>query len=347
MDAFIIVTPGFPADENDTTCLPPVQQFMLSLKKLYPQFQLVVLTFQYPFEKKEYQWHGVRVISIGGKNRPKLFRLITWIRAYRVLKELRKENKIRGKVRLWLTECSLVGKFFCYRFKLPHYMWIQGQDAKKENQYIKRIRPKGSEVIAISDFTKSEFYKNHGQMPFLVAENGIAPASFPALNTSLRKIDVLGVGSLIPLKNYPLFFEIVSEIKKTYPHIHVVIAGQGPEELTLKELLKKANLESHVHLLGSVPHPEVLDLMANSKVFLHTSVYEGNSTVLMEALYSGCKVYSTRPLADRKIKNLNVLSSKNDLIKGVLGALRSKSVPERVLFNSMDDTARKIMNLFN
>ena len=33
----VILTPGFPADESDTTCLPLLQQVILHLKKYDPE----------------------------------------------------------------------------------------------------------------------------------------------------------------------------------------------------------------------------------------------------------------------------------------------------------------------
>lgn len=346
MGVFILLTPGFPENENDTTCLPAFQQFALSVKKLIPPSEFIIISFQYPFFRREYYWNGIRVISIGGANKPAPLRLLTWYRAYRSLHKINKAVKIDGLLSLWLTECSLVGKYFARFNNLKHYMWLIGQDAKSSNQYIKRIKPSADNIIAMSCFLKEEYLKNHGQQPFMVAENGINESTFPALNTGERTIDILGVGSLIKLKNYPLFFEIVFEIKKQLPTIQVVIAGTGTEEQVLKHLLKVMQLENTIRLVGSIPHLQILELMATSKVFLHTSNYEGNSTVLMEALYSGCRVFSTRSLSDRTIKNLTVLSQKEDFVKGIVTSLNSLANPERILFNTMDESARKIMNLF-
>lgn len=346
MNVFVIVTPGFPKDETDTTCLPAFQQFALSLKKLYPVTGLIVLSFQYPFEKKEYLWYGIKVISLGGKNQGGFRRILTWIRADVALKKIAKQNSIIGLVSLWISECAYVADRFAKKRQLKHFTWIIGQDAKKENKYVSRIKPKTFQLIAMSDFLKDEFFKNHGIHPGHVIENGINTSVFPVLNIGKREIDILGVGSLSSLKNYTLFIEVVAEVKKIFPGVKAVIAGTGEEEAHLKELMSKLGLQNNFMFLGSLPHKHIFDQMNHSRIFLHTSRYEGNSTVLMEALYSGCQVISTCTLSHEPVKNLSVKTSKEDLIKKTLELLWENNSPEKIVFNTMDRSAEKIMNLF-
>jgi hypothetical protein len=52
-EIFIILSPGFPESEADSTCLPMQQQFVRALKEMYPGLDIVVLTFQYPYHQKE------------------------------------------------------------------------------------------------------------------------------------------------------------------------------------------------------------------------------------------------------------------------------------------------------
>lgn len=347
MATFVILTPGFPENEEDSTCLPAFQQFALSLQKLYPQYELVVITFQYPFKKREYVWNEIRVIALGGNNRPLLSRFLIWIQAYRALKQLKKETQIIGLLSLWLSECALVGKVFSKVHHLKHFMWLIGQDAKKSNQYIKRIRPKGEEIIAMSDFLEEEYFQNHGRRPFMIAENGIIPGSFPEFNAGARPIDVLGVGSLIPLKNYALFIEIIADLKREIPQIQAVIVGTGEEEHRLKTLVKVLGLEQNLRFAGLQPHAAVFDLMNQSKVFLHTSHYEGNSTVLMEALYSGCYTFSTRPLSNTPVEHLYILSDKESFVNALRDHFRKKPLNTRVVFNTMDASVTKIMELYS
>ncbi len=342
----IIVTPGFPTNEQDTSCLPAFQQFVLSLKTQFPQNNLMVISFQYPFEKKEYTWNGISVIALGGKNRSKLFRVMIWLKAYQVLSRIKKQHSIMGIVSLWATECALVANTFAKKNKLKHLIWIIGQDAKVTNKYIALIKPEPGQLMAMSDFLKDEFFKNHHITPGFVVENGIKESVFPEFNINERPIDIFGAGSLIPLKNYSLFIELIAEVKLIFPDIQAAIAGGGEEKNKLQDLINKYDLSKTITLLGAKTHAETLDLMNAGKLFLHTSFYEGNSTVLMEALYSGCKVISTCPLSHQTTENLFIEREHTRLKEKILKLLsQNSSVQKRVVFNTMDRSAQRIVDL--
>ena len=135
-DTLVILSPGFPANEADSNCMPPQQLFVKALKEVCPGLNIIVVAFQYPFVTSEYQWYGVKVITIGGESRSKLFRLLTWMKAWRILRKLNKEYRLMGLLSFWFGECALVGTHFAKFHKLTHYSWILGQDAKKGNKYL-------------------------------------------------------------------------------------------------------------------------------------------------------------------------------------------------------------------
>ena len=148
----IILTPGFPADEADSTCLPLLQSVVTELKENYPRLDLVVLTFHYPFVKKTYKWKETEVISFNGSKKRNLFKLPLFISIWRKLKKIHREENVAGILSIWCGECAWIGKKFSKKFGLKHYCWLWGQDARKGNKYVKRIHPSSNELIALSDF---------------------------------------------------------------------------------------------------------------------------------------------------------------------------------------------------
>jgi glycosyltransferase involved in cell wall biosynthesis len=344
----VILTPGFPKDEADSTCLPFIQQFVLAYSKLYSPQSLVVISFQYPFQSHTYFWNSIAVISIGGKNKGKLYRRITWQKVNEQLKQLKNNHPILGLLSFFHDECALVGSKFAHRNKLKHYSWLQGQDAKKENKYVSKIQAKAESIIANSIFLQAEFYRNHNVKPKYVIDNGVNEAVFPTLNSGKRNIDVFGAGSLIPLKNYRLFIEVIGEIKKQFPFLNTVIAGQGEEFNGLNARIKELGLENTISLLGLKSHSEVLALMNDSKVFLHTSHYEGSGSVLSEALYSGCQVVSTVNSSNINFEEFNLILEKEKIIERISAILSQTTIThERVLFNSLENSAQQLAALFN
>ena len=342
----VILTPGFPSSETDYNCLPMQQSFVKSFKKKYPQLNIIILTFQYPYFKKKYNWYGNTVISFSGRNRRGFSKLLLRRKINAALKKINGTNEIIGMISFWCSECAYVGKKFADKYALKHFCWILGQDAKKENDYVKKINPRPNELIALSDFLQDEFEKNHSIRPDHVIPPGIDIENFPEKNLE-KDIDIIGVGSLIPLKQYDAFIEIIYELKEEIPRIRAMICGNGPEEKKLETLRNKLGLENNILITGELPHHEVLLLMQRSRILLHTSSYEGYGVVCLEALYSGANVVRLTRAMKQDIKNCYITSSKQKIKQIILNILQDPDmIYERVLTHSMSDIAKKMMALF-
>jgi glycosyltransferase involved in cell wall biosynthesis len=345
--ALFLFTPGFPADENDTTCLPFLQQLCLSIKRVAPNLPLVIFTFQYPFKQAEYEWNGIRVISFAGNNGRGIWRLLLWTKVMFKFFSLRKEYHVSGILSIWLSECALVAKTLSRISGVKYRCWIVGQDARVSNKYVRFIKPKGVELIAFSDFISKQMQENFNITPSYLVQNGVNDEVFPALNAGERMIWVLGAGSLIKLKNFELFIEVIAEITRTSGiAVKAVICGDGPEKLNLEKQIDACNLRNMVELYGNVPHPRVLELMNDSHVFLHTSEYDSSATVLHEALYAGCKVVSTCPVSEGNPENFYLETNRDAIVERVVQLLSDFRRPKRVVVNSMDDSARQMLNIF-
>ena len=342
----VILSPGFPKDEADTSCLPSQQIFVRALNKNFPYLKIIILSFQYPFSKAVYNWYGNMVIPFGGMNKGIIARLFLWRRLWRILHELKKENNIVGLFSYWCGECALIGKYFGKRNNMKHFSWITGQDARKGNKYIPLIRPQSHELIAMSDFLAKEFYRNYGIQPARVIPNGIDPSLFQAQSTE-RDITILGVGSLVPLKQYDVFINMVKEITKKIPAANAMLCGKGPQEMQLQKLIVRHQLQNNIVLTGEKTHSEILRLMQRARVFLHTSSYEGFSTVCLEALYAGCHVVSFVKPMQHDIAQWHIVHTKEQMIQKVLCLLNDAATQyDHVLAYSMDESGKSVMNLF-
>lgn len=334
----VVITPGFPANEADSTCLPAIQQMMLALKDKLGAHRFCIVTLHYPFEISNYYWHGIQVYSLAGQNKKGFGRLITWFAAWRKLLALKNQHHHLTILSLWLTDTSLLAKYFSKMYGLQCAFWAQGQDVKTNNKFMRLIRPEASQIISISHFNAEQLVKNFNLQPSCIANNGIRPASMPALNSSERTIDVLGVGSLIPVKNYRLFVEVIAELAKQFPQIKCMHAGEGILADELKHYVTTLGLNNHIQFLGNTAHESVLALMNTSKVFLHTSNFEGSSTVIAEALYMGCRVVSTVSISEANISTLQIGSTKEELVKLLAEALLAKQEPKQIMVHNLKDS---------
>ena len=342
----VILSPGFPENECDTACLPPKQVFIRALNQCFPQLAIVIISFQYPYRAGEYSWNGNKVIALGGKNRGNFFRLLTWWRARRILSSLQREYRIIGLLSFWCTESALVGKRFANKHHLRHFCWISGQDAKKENHYVKKIRPAEEELVAMSDFLVKNFQLNHQLRPSHRIPIGILKEDFTAPQQD-RIYDLIGAGSLIALKQFTVFIEVVKALKKQIPGIRSILFGEGPERKNLQHLIETYQLQDHICLAGEKPHSEVIEIMQRSKILLHPSSYEGFGSVCIEALAAGAQVISFVQPMDSWIHHWHIAGDTAQMIQMAACILQDPdtrfepSVPFDML-----DSARKMMTLF-
>jgi len=345
-ETLVILSPGFPKNEADSTCMPPQQVFVKSLKAICPGLQIIVIAFQYPFKPGEYKWNGVKVISLAGKNHGGIGRAVTWFKAWTTLKKIDKSNKPIGILSFWLGECAFVGNRFAKQYHLMHYTWLLGQDAKKDNKYFRWINPKGESLIALSDFIAREVKKNYGVSPANVIPVGVDTSLFARRHIK-RDIDILGAGSLIPLKQYNVFVDMISFLKQFFPEIKAAICGNGPELEQLKALSVSRGLEHNLSFPGELPHKEVLSLMQRSKIFLHTSGYEGFGAVLSEALYSGAHVVSFCKPMLKAFRNHHVVKTSEEMKTEIITILNNKHRGhDPVLVCPVEQVAKNMISLF-
>ena len=346
-NTFVILTPGFPKDESDTTCLPMLQSFIRSLNEKFPRLNIMILAFQYPYFKKKYKWYGNTVISFNGRNRGGLSKLFLMANWYAALKKIHHANKINGMLSFWYAECALVGKRFADKYQMKHYCWMWGQDAKKGNKYVSLAKLKPDELIAFSDFLQDEFEKNYGIRPLYVITPGIDEKEFSFRDTK-KDIDITAAGSLIPLKQYDIFIRLIAEIKKQIPLIKVVLIGDGPERKKLENVIALSGLQSNIMLTGELPHSDVLQWMQKAKIFMHTSSYEGFGIVCIEALCCGAEVISFIKPMHTEIDNWHIVTNKEEMIKKAIEILKKpKTEHKSIIPYRIEHSVQKMSQLFS
>jgi glycosyltransferase involved in cell wall biosynthesis len=95
----------------------------------------------------------------------------------------------------------------------------------------------------------------------------------------------MAAGSLVPIKGFDRLIRAAAIVRDSGYQFKVQIAGSGPEEKHLKQLIHDLDLEEIVKLHGFVKNP--YPLMKSSDVFVMSSVSEALPTVLCEAMILG------------------------------------------------------------
>lgn len=141
---------------------------------------------------------------------------------------------------------------------------------------------------------------------------------------------IIGVGRLIPEKNFELLINAFLEVRK-YRICKLIILGSGPLEKKLKDIIQNSDHSNDIALVGFQKNPYAW--MNQSEIFVLSSLTEGLPTVLIEAMSVGCKVISTDcPSGPKEIilsSQTGVLVPNNNLkilVNEILNALDSKEI---------------------
>jgi len=102
-----------------------------------------------------------------------------------------------------------------------------------------------------------------------------------------RSITILSNRNLLPIYNVSLLIRAIPIILKEEPETKFLIAGDGTEKKALEREAKNLNINSSVKFLGRVPHEEMPNLLSQADIYVSTSIHDGASVSLLEAMGSG------------------------------------------------------------
>ena len=101
----------------------------------------------------------------------------------------------------------------------------------------------------------------------------------------------ISVARLSPLKDFPTLLQAVRLVLPHVPDFRLRIVGDGPERAKLESLIEELHIRPHVELLGE--RHDVPELLAESGFFVSSSLSEGISLTLLEAMAVGIPVVTT------------------------------------------------------
>lgn len=82
-------------------------------------------------------------------------------------------------------------------------------------------------------------------------------------------------------------------VRRKFPDVHVMIAGDGPETENLKSLAENLGLGSSVSFLGKVSRAETWHIRKNSSVYVLNSTYEGLPHTVLTSFAANIPIIAT------------------------------------------------------
>ncbi|MFO1020268.1 MAG: glycosyltransferase [Planctomycetales bacterium] len=120
--------------------------------------------------------------------------------------------------------------------------------------------------------------------------NGIDTNRF-AFQGPMQRPTFISVARLSREKDFPTLLRAVAKASKQVPDLELLLVGNGPERAHLQQLVVELQIEQRVQLVGEqsdIPH-----WLARSGCFVSSSLTEGISLTLLEAMAVGLPVLAT------------------------------------------------------
>ena len=128
------------------------------------------------------------------------------------------------------------------------------------------------------DFLQSLFPKYENKL--IVIKNYV---EITQQRNLLSNDKIISVGRLEKQKNYEYLIKEMSNSNLTLD-----IVGEGTQKESINELIK--NHESNVNLLGAMDNKSLLKKLTEYKLYVTSTLYEGNPKSILEAMAAGCVV---------------------------------------------------------
>jgi len=248
----------------------------------------------------------------------------------------------------WAIPTGLIGALVGSFLKTPLIVTIHGSDfrigtmkpfmLKKIFLYVCK---RAKHIICVSEVLKRGIEKLGIKAEKIsVSPMGVDEPFFrPLINRRVNRIDkwftILSNRQLQPIYNISLLVQAIPMVLKEEPNTRFIIAGIGSEREKLEKQVKDLNISSNVQFLGWVTHEEMPKLLSQADIYISTSLDDGTSISLLEAMASGAfpivtDIPSNREwISDGENGFLVPIDKERFLAEKILEAIRNQDLRER------------------
>lgn len=245
---------------NSASLLPSQSGLCAVLRKHEADTDVFHVEGQFLYGAGWYRLLGGRVPIVSFFNRE----LISWP------KDGQTRLPLKQTVRLWLEK--LIGTKIANR--IDHFIFT----TPNLHQSFLKFGLRGDRYAVWPDFVDPVALR---------ASIGIGRLPTESRGIDKERFTILCSGRMIPEKGFDLVINAVSKLPEP-AKIRVLMSGDGPEAQHLRELVKEKGLETQIEFPGWVEKRELLNLMAQSDIFILPKwQHELTSVLLLEAMSFG------------------------------------------------------------
>ena len=192
-------------------------------------------------------------------------------------------NFVSGVIRLFNKSVITFGGIRTE--KLPYYKFI----------FERLVHNRLNNATIFNNFSaKSKFIpRGFRSQKVIVIHNAIGLTEERPAQESRDMVNIITVARFVKSKDFPVslssFKNLVSENQAT--PLKYTMIGYGPEEPLIRSLISELELNGKVEIVLNPPN--VTEYLQNADIYLSTSLFEGLSNSIMEAMVAGLPIVAT------------------------------------------------------
>lgn len=246
---------------------------------------------------------GIKKIPSFGYFFSRIKFVLIFLFSYFPLKKFLKEQKPKFLIIHLMTSLPLF-LYLLYNFETKLVLRISGRPKLNFMRYIFwKVSLKKVYKITFPTKETLEYFKELR----LVDENKLFLVYDPIISTKeinfskkkekINDFDLkdknyyLAIGRLTKQKNFSFLIECFNELIKRKKDLYLLIIGEGEEFNSLKEIIKKYDLEKNIFLIGFKDN--VFKYLNSCEALILSSLWEDPGFVLLEAMYCNTIVFSS------------------------------------------------------
>jgi glycosyltransferase involved in cell wall biosynthesis len=311
-----LIVPGFSANADDW-CIPALRHLV---RRLATTEEVHVLALRYPYRSGCYRLFGAEITALGGRQRRKLASLGLWARAVKVLASEHRRRPFDVLHGFWANETGAVTALAGKLLGVPSLVSLAGGELVKlpdigygdQQAWTERLKIRLALRLADSITAGSQrlleraapwlemrppgtvYHAPLGVNLDLFCPSPEIVTADTSHNTRRSVPRIVHAASLTPVKDQATLLRAVAVMHQAGVGLTLEIAGSGPMEAQLRALSKTLGLQDSVRFVGDIPHHELVSFYQQGAILAHSSRYEAQSMVVLEAAACGLPVVSTR-----------------------------------------------------
>ena len=200
----------------------------------------------------------------------------------------------------WAIPTGLIGALVANLLRKPLIVTIHGSDfrlAMDKSSFLRKIFlyvcKRARHLHCVSGLMKKEIEGlGIGGEKMSIFPMGVDGAFFEAGRNRQKKsnsvpLTILSNRNLLTIYNVSLLIRSIPMVLREEPKTRFLIAGEGPDRENLEKEAENLNLGGTVQFLGRIPHEEMPTLLSQADIYVSTSLFDGISISLLEAMASG------------------------------------------------------------